>query len=89
MAIACAYCNGEHDTPAEVRQCWTDGGEQQVDIDDAPLPEPEPFVEPGPASSAPSNRSPSTPQRTATPARARPAATIERGVALALSLIHI
>ena len=77
MAIACAYCNGEHDTPAEVRQCWTDGGEQQIPVDDAPLPEPELFSEPDTSRRSASS---SAPQRTGPPARTRPAA-IERGVA--------
>ena len=39
MAIQCAYCNGEHATPAEVRQCWHDSGRQEVPTsgpDDAP-----------------------------------------------------
>ena len=30
MAIQCAYCNGEHASPAEVRQCWHDGGRREV-----------------------------------------------------------
>ena len=38
MAIACAYCNGEHDTPAQVRQCWNDGGQQDVPVADDPVP---------------------------------------------------
>ena len=25
MAIACAHCEGSHDSPAEVRQCWASG----------------------------------------------------------------
>ena len=32
MAIACAYCNGQHDTPAAVRQCWQDHGRQQLPL---------------------------------------------------------
>ncbi|RLE15643.1 MAG: hypothetical protein DRJ50_15800, partial [Actinobacteria bacterium] len=32
MAIACAYCNGEHTSPREVRQCWTDGGQKDVPL---------------------------------------------------------
>jgi DNA helicase-2/ATP-dependent DNA helicase PcrA len=40
MAIACAYCNSEHATPAEVRQCWQDGGRPDVPMsDDEPLPQ--------------------------------------------------
>ncbi|MGB7880180.1 MAG: hypothetical protein WBL31_15565, partial [Ilumatobacteraceae bacterium] len=39
MAIACAYCNGEHGSPAEVRQCWLDNGRQEVPVSgDDPLP---------------------------------------------------
>lgn len=51
MAIACAYCNGEHDSPAEIRQCWHDNGQQEVPLDDGALPEhtfePVDDVEPG------------------------------------------
>lgn len=32
MAIACAYCSGEHESPAEVRQCWHDNGQQEVPL---------------------------------------------------------
>ncbi len=32
MAIACAYCNGEHDSPAEVRQCWSEHDEVDVPV---------------------------------------------------------
>ena len=38
MAIACAYCKGEHATPAQVRQCWQDGGEQDVPTSDDVAP---------------------------------------------------
>ena len=38
MGIACAYCEGEHDLPAEVRQCWHDGGEQDVPVADDESP---------------------------------------------------
>ncbi len=64
MAIACAYCNSEHATPAEVRQCWQDGGQPDVpvaDDDTPPLPafadEPAPRFEPADA-----------PERTSRPA---------------------
>ena len=40
MAIACAYCNGEHETPAQVRQCWNDGGRQEVAVAGDPIPHP-------------------------------------------------
>jgi DNA helicase-2/ATP-dependent DNA helicase PcrA len=39
MAIACAYCNGEHDSPAQIRQCWHDNGQQEVPLDDGGLPD--------------------------------------------------
>ncbi len=32
MAISCAYCGGEHARPAEVRECWTANGEQEVAV---------------------------------------------------------
>ncbi len=39
MAIECAYCSGEHDTPAQIRQCWNDGGRQDLPTSgDEPLP---------------------------------------------------
>ncbi len=84
MAIACAYCNGEHDTPAQVRQCWNDGGRQDVPVAgdtmsrpaDAPL-----LVEDPPASTtrpAPTRRgSGNSPPASV----AVLAAVLERGVA--------
>ncbi len=42
MAISCAYCSGEHESPAEVRQCWHDNGQQEVPLsgdDGAALPD--------------------------------------------------
>jgi DNA helicase II / ATP-dependent DNA helicase PcrA len=51
MAIACAYCGGEHDRPAEVRACWSEHGDATVDVprhdahEFVPLPqEPPPSV---------------------------------------------
>ncbi|HSM67617.1 MAG TPA: UvrD-helicase domain-containing protein [Ilumatobacteraceae bacterium] len=80
MAISCAYCHGEHDSPAQVRQCWRDGGEQDVAIDDAPLPDP---AQSSPVASPPSSdRRPPSPGR-APVARSTPALAIERGVATA------
>ena len=39
MAISCAYCGGEHARPAEVRACWTENGEQEVEAStDVPPP---------------------------------------------------
>ena len=43
MAIACAYCGGEHDRPADVRACWTENGEQDIAAD-GDVPPPELFV---------------------------------------------
>ena len=40
MAIACAYCGGEHDRPAAVRACWKKNGEQDIAANgDVPLHE--------------------------------------------------
>jgi DNA helicase-2/ATP-dependent DNA helicase PcrA len=45
MAIACAYCDGEHDSPAQVRQCWNDGGRQELPVgDEAPRPADDPSL---------------------------------------------
>ncbi|HSP28540.1 MAG TPA: ATP-dependent DNA helicase UvrD2 [Ilumatobacteraceae bacterium] len=72
MAIACAYCNGEHDTPAQVRQCWSDGGRQDVPLADDSIPRPvDSLFEP---TRAPRPRT--APQRPAITA-------IDRGVAMA------
>jgi DNA helicase II / ATP-dependent DNA helicase PcrA len=78
MAIACAYCNGEHDTPAEVRQCWNDAGQAEIDLDDSPLPEPQRAVE----RTAPTEGSSSVrpPGRRAS---VEPVEPVERGVAVA------
>ena len=35
MAISCAYCGGEHDSPAQIRQCWNDGGRPDVEAERA------------------------------------------------------
>jgi ATP-dependent DNA helicase UvrD/PcrA len=82
MAIACAYCNGEHDTPAQVRQCWNDGGRQEVPVADDPAPERrDELFEPA------RTPRPSSPDRVARrPARSTEPTiqpTIERGVAVA------
>ncbi len=88
MAIACAYCNGEHDLPAQIRQCWHDNGQQEVPLDEGGLPD-------GASEHAtrpePTNAPPSTPRsdvRRSTSARSmsRAAAEVEefpRGVAAA------
>ena len=75
MAIACAYCNGEHETPAQVRQCWNDGGRQEVAVADDPIPHPaDSLFDAEPPASAP-----------LAPRRAAPQVSvpIERGVAVA------
>ncbi len=80
MAIACAYCNGEHVTPAQVRQCWNDGGRQEIGVADDPHPHPaDSLFDPDP---------PPNPTRATAPRRAAPKLTapritapIERGVA--------
>jgi DNA helicase-2/ATP-dependent DNA helicase PcrA len=39
MAISCAYCGGEHARPADVRACWTENGEQDIEVSaDVPPP---------------------------------------------------
>jgi hypothetical protein len=90
MAIQCAYCGGEHGRPAEVRECWTTNGEQEIaannDLPEAPPLPPEP---PAAASGGPSFSGPSQTRRSAGPARAprrasQPAAAdIARGAAAA------
>ncbi|MFK7917121.1 MAG: ATP-dependent helicase [Ilumatobacter sp.] len=32
MAISCAYCGGEHVRPADVRACWSEHGEQELEL---------------------------------------------------------
>ena len=64
MAIACAYCNGEHETPAQVRQCWNDGGRQEVAVADDPIPHPaDSLFDAEPPASA--TRAPVAPRRAA------------------------
>ncbi|MGA9279501.1 MAG: hypothetical protein WBV89_21305, partial [Ilumatobacter sp.] len=56
MAISCAYCGGEHARPADVRACWTEHGERDVPLDDAPTPPEVPgpvHVDPGPTARRP------------------------------------
>ena len=38
MAIACVYCNGEHVSPAQIRQCWNDNGQLEIPLDVGGLP---------------------------------------------------
>ena len=85
MAIACAYCSGEHDTPAQVRQCWNDGGQQNVPVADEPVPIP--TVSPAIPSTTRSESSPRSeqraPRRSSTPPTRSVVAPLERGVAVA------
>jgi DNA helicase-2/ATP-dependent DNA helicase PcrA len=82
MAIACAYCSGEHDTPAQVRQCWNDGGQQEIAVADHPVPHPaDSLVEPDPDQSEAPTRRPSG--RSAGTTSRSVVAAIERGVAAA------
>ena len=78
MAIACAYCNGEHETPAQVRQCWNDGGRQEVAVAGDPIPHPaDSLFDAEPPASA--TRAPVAPRRAAP----QVSVPIERGVAVA------
>ncbi len=85
MAIACAYCKGEHDLPVQVRQCWADNGEQEV-----PLADEIPYADPGdgvnfqPSDDAPPPQ-PSPPQVAARRQVSSPPVVsgFERGVAAA------
>ena len=75
MAIACAYCGGQHERPTEVRACW-----ERNDRADVPLPLDEipPPPDPEPATS---HRGP---RRAPGPAAsASPLAEVERGLAVA------
>jgi ATP-dependent DNA helicase UvrD/PcrA len=81
MAISCAYCGGEHDRPAQVRQCWTDNGEQEVDLPSAEVPPPDDAAFLG--NTAPPRSATATRPMAPSTASARPAAVREvaRGVA--------
>ncbi|HSL73686.1 MAG TPA: ATP-dependent DNA helicase UvrD2 [Ilumatobacteraceae bacterium] len=86
MAIACAYCRGEHDTPAEVRQCWSDGGRPEIAVDDAPLPDERPGsdgdVEPS-AAPRPARVAAGSARSGSTRSQRGIAPVVARGVALA------
>ncbi len=80
MAISCAYCGGEHAAPAQVRQCWIDGGRPDVtaEITDA-------AGEPAHAQVAEHRPEPRpTASRAAAPRRVAPPAPVPRGVAAAV-----
>ncbi|TFH20920.1 MAG: hypothetical protein E4H05_01265, partial [Acidimicrobiales bacterium] len=82
MAIQCAYCNGEHATPAEVRQCWHDGGRQEVPTsgDEAlPFDDGGDSAVPPESTAGPERTSP--PSRRPAPAIAAPSPNVPRGVA--------
>lgn len=88
MAIQCAYCGGEHARPAEVRECWTKNGEQEIaasnDLPEAPpLPSEPPAGSSGQSSfsgsSRPGGASARAPRRASEPA----AADIIRGAVAA------
>ncbi len=92
MAIACAYCGGRHDSPAEVRRCWDEGGRQEVPLtapSDDGFTEPQPSevagtlfadVEPAVAAPAPPSRARAAPNRERR-APTPPADDVRRGVA--------
>ena len=90
MAIACAYCGGEHSRPADVRACWSEHGEADVPAtDDLPVPESAPTGYSGSDASSRFSAEPDGVNRTAgpgnaagrTPRRAPADESIERGVA--------
>ena len=84
MAIACAYCNGEHDTPAQVRQCWNDGGQQHVPVGDDPVPtSTDSLFEPPPVERGGRDPAPRFPAGGSALTPSRAAAAIERGVGVA------
>ncbi len=82
MAIQCAYCNGEHETPGEVRQCWHDSGRREVPTSgsDALPFDDGAYIDAPMESPSDSGRASTTPQR---PSRAVPATRrdVPRGVA--------
>ena len=84
MAIACAYCKGEHDLPVQVRQCWADNGEQEV-----PVADEIPYADPGDgASFDPADNAPPPPAAAPAAARRQVASTravagFERGITAA------
>ena len=90
VAISCAYCSGEHDTPAQVRQCWESGGRQDVPLSEGAPPASESddvLVGDGPDTFAATTASASAARSGGSdarrPARPRSAASppIERGAA--------
>ena len=85
MAIACAYCNSEHDTPAQVRQCWNDGGQPDIAVGDEPVPtSTDSMFDSAPARAVPADRSePGARGRSRSSPTRLVVAAIERGVAVA------
>ena len=95
MAIACAYCSGEHDSPAEIRTCWLEGGQQDVALgDESPIPVgghesfDDQLSEPagGRSSQRSSERAPqrmSQPKRSSTPSAPVRQSAVVRGAAVA------
>ncbi len=77
MAIVCAYCNGEHDSPAQIRQCWHDNGQQEVPLDDGGLPDGASAAAAGPEPTAEPRSTGRTESRGAAPARSMPRAAAE------------
>jgi DNA helicase II / ATP-dependent DNA helicase PcrA len=80
MAIACAYCSGEHDTPAQVRQCWNDGGRQDVPVGDDDVIPHQSEASPTSSDLAPAARARSRPTGAV---RSGEVPAFERGVAVA------
>ena len=84
MAIACAYCGGAHDSPAQIRQCWNDGGRPDVEVDRADVTtDAEAYAAADVATERPRRADEPSVRRPSGPPRVRPAApaTIPRGVA--------
>jgi len=91
MAISCAYCGGSHQKPAEIRDCWERGGQQDVPFaegESVSAPASDPASVPPARSFAPEpspeRRSARRPTPSARPPQVPPAElghTVARGVA--------
>ena len=77
MAISCAYCGGEHDSPAQIRQCWNDGGRPDVGVDRADATTDVEAYQPVETRTAPARSAPEPRRQVAAPA------AFPRGVAAA------